>query len=60
MAVSSIHIEAGKLGYCFHNSRERKTVNSIFPENGIEVDNKAEEAIKIFRDELKKKRTGLF
>ena len=55
MAVSSIHIEAGKLGYCFHNSRERKTVNSIFPENGIEVDNKAEDAIKIFKTELKKR-----
>ena len=64
MAVSSIHIEAGKLGYCYHNTRQRATKNSIFPENKVEYDNSAEDAIKIFRDELKKreilytKRTG--
>jgi len=64
MAISSIHIEAGKLGYCYHNTRQRATKNSIFPENKVEYDNSAEDAIKIFRDELKKreilytKRTG--
>ena len=30
MATSSIHIEAGANGYFAHNSRESKTVNSIF------------------------------
>ena len=30
MATSSIHIEAGASGYFAHNSRESKTVNSIF------------------------------
>jgi chromosome segregation ATPase len=64
MAISSIHIEKGKLGYCYHNTRQRATKNSIFPENKVEYDNSAEDAIKIFRDELKKreiaytKRTG--
>lgn len=53
MAKSSIHIQAGKIGFFSHNSRERKTVNAIFNDesNFISCDNKT--AIEKFRSELK-------
>lgn len=52
MAKSSIHIEAGKIGFFSHNSRERKTENSIFKdeENFCSCDNKT--AIGIYKNEL--------
>ncbi len=61
---SSIHIEAGKLGYCFHNDRTKPTANSIFLDEKNEVDRPATEAVEIYREELRKrseaytKRTG--
>lgn len=53
MAKSSIHIQAGKIGFFSHNSREKKTVNAIFNDesNFISCDNKT--AIEKFRSELK-------
>ena len=61
---SSIHIEKGNLGYCFHNTRQKPTANSIFKDEKIEFDNDAIKAIEIYKNELKKreiaytKRTG--
>jgi len=55
MAKSSIHIEAGKAGYVYHNSREKPTKNSIFSDEENEVSNSAKDAFKIYRDELKKR-----
>ena len=61
---SSIHIEAGKLGYLFHNDRSKPTANSIFTSEKNEVDRPAIEAVEIYRKELQKrteaytKRTG--
>ena len=61
---SSIHIEKGNLGYCFHNTRQKPTANSIFSKEKNEYDNDALKAIEIYRNELKKreiaytKRTG--
>lgn len=64
MAQSSIHIEEGHIGYFSHNSREDKTVNSIFHDEENYVSCNRAEAIKMYRSELKtrseayKKRTG--
>jgi len=64
MAISSIHIQAGKIGFFSHNDRSRKTVNSIFNDEKNEVNRSAADAIKIYRSELEKrsasyqKRTG--
>jgi len=55
MAKSSIHIEAGKAGYVYHNSRETPTKNSIFSDEENEVSNSAKDAFKIYRAELKKR-----
>lgn len=55
MAISSIHIEAGKIGFFSHNSRERLTTNSIFEdeENFCSCDNKT--AIGLYKSELEKR-----
>lgn len=64
MAISSIHIEAGSGGYFAHNSRESKTVNSIFDDEQNYCSSSKEEAFKLFREELNtrtqayEKRTG--
>jgi len=61
---SSIHIEKGNLGYCFHNTRQKSTANSIFLTEKNEFDNDALKAVETYRNELKKrelaytKRTG--
>lgn len=61
---SSIHIEAGNLGYLFHNDRTKPTANSIFSQEKNEYFNDAKTALEIYRQELQKrseaytKRTG--
>ena len=61
---SSIHIEAGNLGYLFHNDRSKPTANSIFSQEKNEYFNDAKTALEIYRQELQKrsgaytKRTG--
>jgi len=61
---SSLHIEKGSIGYCFHNTRQKPTANSIFSTEKNEFENDALKAIEIYRKELKKrklaytKRTG--
>ena len=55
MRKSSIHIEKGNLGYCFHNTREKPTANSVFTDEKNEYDNDAIKAIEIYRTELKKR-----
>lgn len=64
MAISSIHIEGGGNGFFAHNSRESKTVNSIFSDEENFCSCTAKEAFEIFRNELQsrneayKMRTG--
>lgn len=64
MAISSIHIEGGGNGFFAHNSRESKTVNSIFSDEENFCSCTAKEAFEIFRSELQsrneayKMRTG--
>lgn len=55
MAKSSIHIEAGNIGFFSHNSREKKTENAIFSdeENYCSCTNR--EAIKFYKSELEKR-----
>lgn len=53
MAISSIHIEAGKVGFFSHNSREKTTANAIFNDEENFCSCGFDEAVKIFRDELK-------
>ena len=55
MRKSSIHIEKGNLGYCFHNTRQKPTANSIFSTINNAYDNNAIKAIEIYRTELKKR-----
>jgi len=52
---SSIHIEAGNLGYCLHNDRTKPTANSIFSQEKNEYSTSAKEAIEIYRQELAKR-----
>ena len=52
MAVSSIHIEAGNMGFFTHNDRTKKTKNSIFSDEENFYSCSAEEAIKIYKEEL--------
>jgi len=54
MRKSSIHIEKGNLGYCFHNTRQKPTANAIFDAKN-EYKNDALTAIEIYREELKKR-----
>jgi hypothetical protein len=56
MRKSSIHIQTGRIGFLKHNSREKPTKNSIFPENGIQVDRHFEDAVKLYRQEIKKRK----
>jgi hypothetical protein len=64
MAKSSIHIGPGNSGYFFHNDRSQKTVNSIFHDERGSGFRTGKQAIKVYREELKKrsnaykKRTG--
>ena len=53
MAISSIHIEAGKIGFFSHNSREKETANAIFndEENFCSCD--FDTAVDTFRAEVK-------
>jgi hypothetical protein len=53
--TSSIHIEAGNLGYLFHNSREKHTNNRIFFDEENEISHSAKDALKIYREELAKR-----
>jgi len=61
---SSIHIEAGRLGFLFHNDRTKPTANSIFDKSKNEYSTDAKTAIEIYKNELQKrtlayvKRTG--
>lgn len=56
MRESSIHIEPGEsLGYFRHNDRSKPTRNSIFDLSRNVVSRTAEEAIKIFREEVKRR-----
>jgi len=59
MAQSSIHIEQGKLGYVYHNSRENHTENSIFTDEENYCSADAKTAIKTYREELRK-RSGAY
>lgn len=52
MAISSIHIEAGNIGFFSHNDRSRPTKNSIFSDEENFVSCSSREAIKIYKDEL--------
>lgn len=52
MAISSIHVESGGNGFFAHNSRESKTVNSIFSDEENFCSCTAKEAFEIFRNEL--------
>ena len=54
MRKSSIHIEKGNLGYCFHNTREKPTANAIFDAKN-EYENDALRAIELYRQELQKR-----
>ena len=55
MAISSIHIEAGNIGFFSHNDRSRPTKNSIFSDEKNFVNCSSREAIKIYKDELEKR-----
>jgi hypothetical protein len=55
MAISSIHIQAGQVGYFAHNSRESKTVNSIFDDEKNFCSCSNSEAFGIFKTELQKR-----
>lgn len=52
MAISSIHIGKGESGFFAHNSRERKTENSIFSDEENFCSCKNKEAFEIFKSEL--------
>jgi hypothetical protein len=56
MAISSIHIENGKAGYFAHNSRESETINSIFSDEKNYCSCSKNEAFKIYRSELNKRK----
>lgn len=56
MAISSIHIENGKPGYFAHNSREAETKNSIFTDEKNYCSCSKDEAFKIYRTELRKRK----
>ena len=58
MRKSSIHIEKGNLGYCFHNTRQKPTANSIFSQEKNEYDNDAVKAIELYKNELRKRETA--
>lgn len=55
MAISSIHIEGGKIGFFAHNDRTRKTKNSIFDDEHIFYSCSAQDAIGNFKVELEKR-----
>ena len=55
---SSIHIEKGNLGYCFHNTRQKPTANSIFSREKNEYNNNALQAIELYKNELQKRQTA--
>ena len=55
MATSSIHIEAGASGYFAHNSRESKTVNSIFNDEQNYCSCTNAKAFETFKSELSKR-----
>jgi len=52
MATSSIHIEAGKIGFFCHNDRSKKTKNSIFFDEQNFYSCSAKDAIFTFKNEL--------
>lgn len=52
---SSIHISKGELSYCFHNTRQKQTSNSIFSTDNNIYDTDALKAIEIYRTELDKR-----
>ena len=51
-AKSSIHISAGKMGYFSHNSREKKTANSIFSDEENFYSCNKKTAIENYKSEL--------
>jgi hypothetical protein len=55
MATSSIHIEAGASGYFAHNSRESKTVNSIFDDEKNFCSCTNAQAFETYKNELAKR-----
>ena len=55
MAISSIHIEAGKLGFFVHNSRERETKNTIFNDEQNYCSCNSKTAFELYRAELLKR-----
>jgi hypothetical protein len=52
MAISSIHIEAGKAGYFSHNSRESKTNNSIFSDEENYCSKDTKSSFELYKSEL--------
>ncbi len=52
---SSIHIDKGNLGYCFHNTRQKSTTNSIFSTENNAYDNDAMVAMELYKTELNKR-----
>ena len=56
MATSSIHIEAGASGYFAHNSRESKTVNSIFDDEKNFCSCTNAQAFDTYKNEITKRR----
>lgn len=55
MAISSIHIEAGKGGYFAHNSREAPTINSVFSDEENFCSCSKNKAFEVYRAELEKR-----
>lgn len=55
MAISSIHIEAGKMGFFGHNSRELLTKNAIFDDEKNYFSTSSAKAIKLYKEELAKR-----
>jgi len=52
MAISSIHIESGKIGFFCHNDRSRKTKNSIFFDESNFYSCSSKNAISTYKREL--------
>lgn len=52
MAISSIHIEKGRPGFFAHNSRETKTINSIFTDEQNFCSTTKKVAFETYRKEL--------
>lgn len=55
MAKSSIHIDSAKVNFLAHNTRSKKTVNSIFDDEENYYSCDFDSAVKLYREELAKR-----